>query len=156
MNKTLLKWARCMRLNASLNNVFWAQVVNMSSMSCCKALEEVWKGKPLDYSDLWIFSCACYMLIQDSQRSKLDSKSKECIIFGFKKEVKGYKLWYLTSYMVIIKRDIVFNKERILKPNWLKEKKVQERDNGRIMVYAGRYLQRIKLRWSLLDDLMMR
>jgi hypothetical protein len=40
-----------------------------------------------------IFSCPTYIHISGEDRLKLDPKSKKCIFLGFKKGVKGYKLW---------------------------------------------------------------
>lgn len=76
-----------------------------------KASKEVWTDKLIDCFGLRKFGYPCYVHIQDLQRSKMDSKSKECILFGFKQGVKGYKLWDPTSYKVKISRNIVFNDE---------------------------------------------
>ena len=40
-----------------------------------------------------IFGCPTDVHILGDDRSKLDPKSKKCIFLGFKKRVKGYKLW---------------------------------------------------------------
>lgn len=71
-----------------------------------------------------MFDSPYFVHIQDSQRSKLNSKVKGCIFFDFKKVVKGYKLWDLSSHKVVISQDVVYDEERMLKLNWLKEDKV--------------------------------
>ena len=58
-----------------------------------KVTEEVWTGQEVDYSFMRIFGCLAYVHISGEDRSKLDPKSKKCIFLGFKKGVKGYKLW---------------------------------------------------------------
>ena len=109
-----------MRLHAGLSKIFWAEAVNMTcyiinksphSALDDKAPDEVWTGTPCDYSRLRVFGCPCYVHIQDTQRSKLDSKSKECIFLGYKKGVKGYKLSDPTSHKVVISKDVVFEEE---------------------------------------------
>ena len=89
-----------MRLNAGLPKVFWAEIVDTvsfiinrspSSTRDFKILEEVWSGRPIDYSSLKIFGCPTYVHVQSGERSKLDLKSRKCIFLGFKKGVKGYK-----------------------------------------------------------------
>ena len=59
-----------MRLNAGLPKVFWAKTVNIasfiiyrspSSAIAFKLPEEVWLGRPVDYSSLKIFGCPAYV-----------------------------------------------------------------------------------------------
>ena len=92
---------RCIRLNAILPKVFWAEAVNMACYTINrsprfsldgKVAEEVWIRKEVDYSLMRIFGCPAYVHIPSEERSKLDSKSKKCIFLGFKKGVKWYKL----------------------------------------------------------------
>jgi hypothetical protein len=101
MNRTLLEKARCMRLSAELPKSFWAEAVNyacfITNRSLAagidfKVLEEVWSGKPVDYSMLRIFGCPTYVHVHSGERSKLDSKSRKCICLGFESGVKGYRL----------------------------------------------------------------
>ena len=70
MNKTLAERARCMRLNAGLPKVLWAETVNTASFiinrSPSSAIDfkipkEVWSGRPIDYSSLKIFGCLAYV-----------------------------------------------------------------------------------------------
>ena len=73
MNRTLAERARCMRLNAGLPKVFWVETVNTASFiinrSSSSAIdlkipEEVWSGRPVDYSSLKIFGCPAYVHVQ--------------------------------------------------------------------------------------------
>ncbi|KAH7849584.1 hypothetical protein Vadar_019987 [Vaccinium darrowii] len=91
MNRTLTERARCMRLNARLSKVFWAEAVNTacflinkspSSAIDFKIPQEVWSGKPVNLSDLRIFGCPAYVHVPDKERSKLDPKSRKCIFLG--------------------------------------------------------------------------
>ena len=102
MNKTLAKKARCIRLNAGLSKVFWAKAVNTESfiinISPASDIDfnipqEVWLGKPVDYSSLKIFGCPAYVHVQSGKCTQLASKSRKCIFLGFEKCIKGYRLW---------------------------------------------------------------
>ena len=86
-----------MRLNAGLPKVFWAETINITSFIInrspslaidFKILEEVWLGRPVDYSSLKIFSCPAYVHTSSGECSKLDSKSRKCVFLGFEKGVK--------------------------------------------------------------------
>ena len=75
-----------------------------------KAAEEVWIGQ-VDYSFKRIFGCSAYVHILGEDMSKLDPKSKKCIFLGFKKWVKGYKLWDPVAQKVMISRVLVFDEK---------------------------------------------
>ena len=62
-----------------------------------------------------IFGCPTYIHIPIEERSKLDSKSKKGIFLGFKKGVKGYKLWDPMAQKVVISKDVVFDENSKIK-----------------------------------------
>jgi len=133
MNRTLCERARSMRLHANLSKDFWAEAVDLAcylvNISPSSALElktpqEVWTGELFDYSRLRIFGCKAYALVDETQRSKLDSKSKECIFLGYDRTVKGYKLWDPVSKKVLLRSNVVFDETSLLKG--LEEKEQQE------------------------------
>jgi len=86
--------------NAGLSKNFWAEaltyacyLVNMlpSSTIGGRTPLEVWSGKSAqDYDSLRVFGCPAYYLVKED---KLDPKVKKGVFIGFKKEVKGYKIW---------------------------------------------------------------
>ena len=124
MNRTLLERARCMRLNAELPKNFWAEAVNTacyiinrspSSAIDFKIPEEVWSGKPIDFSKLRIFGCPGYVHVQSEERSKLDAKSRKCIFLGYAQGVKGYRLWDPVAKKKVISNDVVFDEAHMLK-----------------------------------------
>ena len=80
-----------------------------------KVVEEVWIGKEVDYSLMRIFGCLAYVHIPSKERSKLGSKSKKCIFLGFKKGVKGYKLWDPVVEKVVISKDVVLEEKSMIK-----------------------------------------
>jgi hypothetical protein len=77
MNRTILECARCMLSNASLwdKHVLWVEVasvtcylINLSSNAIeFKIPEEVWTGKPVDYSNLRIFGCPAYAHVNNGK-----------------------------------------------------------------------------------------
>ncbi|KAK8931206.1 hypothetical protein KSP39_PZI016897 [Platanthera zijinensis] len=118
MNRTLLERARCMRLFADLPKSFWAEAINTAcylvnrspSMSLdLKSPQEVWSGTSVGYSDIQIFGCPVYTLMQDSERTKLDAKSRRCIYLDQKADTKGFKLWNPETKKVEVKRDVIFD-----------------------------------------------
>ena len=82
-----------------------------------KVAEEVWTGKPIDYSILHIFGCPGYVLTPTDERSKLDPKSIKCIFLGYSTEVKGYRLWDLEAQKILFSWDVVFDQNHMLKPS---------------------------------------
>ncbi|GJS29365.1 hypothetical protein Tco_0489985 [Tanacetum coccineum] len=92
MNITMLERARAMLATARLEKLFSAEAVNTvcyvinrlpSTTVEFKTLMEMWMGKPVNYSDLHIFG------------------------------IKGYRLWDLTTYKVVVSRDVVFMEDKI-------------------------------------------
>ena len=124
MNMNLLERERCMLINAKLQWELWAEIVlttcylvnrSPSTAIDCKILEEVWIGHPCDYSNFKVFGCNAYALVPNSQRSKLDLKSKKYVFVGYGDGVKGYKSWDPIAYKIIINRDVVFDEMSLMK-----------------------------------------
>ncbi|KAL6333048.1 hypothetical protein AAG906_022717 [Vitis piasezkii] len=99
MNQTLVQRARCMRIDAGLSKNFWAEAVNTaaylvnrspSTAIDFKTPQEVWSGKPSNYSGLKIFGCPAYAHVSDG---KLEPRAMKCIFLGYAIGVKGYRLW---------------------------------------------------------------
>uniref|UniRef100_A0A2N9IQJ1 CCHC-type domain-containing protein n=1 Tax=Fagus sylvatica TaxID=28930 RepID=A0A2N9IQJ1_FAGSY len=137
LNRTITETARCLRLNAELPKIFWAEavdmacyIINRSSRVALdgKVAEEVWTAQEVDYSFMRIFGCPAYVHISGEDRSKLDPKSKKCIFLGFKKGVKGYKLWDPVAQKVVISRDVVFDEKSMTKA--FKEEKSQAAESS--------------------------
>ncbi|KAL0301598.1 UNVERIFIED_CONTAM: hypothetical protein Sradi_6436600 [Sesamum radiatum] len=120
MNRSLTERERCLRLNAGLPKSFWVEAV---SMACYlinilqqaslggKVAEEVWIDNLVNFEHLRIFGCSAYVHVPSDERSKLDPKSKQCIFLGYKKGVKGYKVWDPAARKMVISRDAVFDEQ---------------------------------------------
>jgi len=79
----------------------------------------------VNYSTLWIFGCPTYSLVDSQKRYKLESKSKKCLFIRFTKGVKGFRLWDPEKRSAFTSRDVVFDKELILRKKSETEDKVQ-------------------------------
>ena len=83
MNRTLIERAKCMILNADLQDTFWAEAVATAAYiinrSPTRALfdvtpHEVWTGKKPNLSHMRIFGCSAMVHIPKENRTKLDHK----------------------------------------------------------------------------------
>ncbi|GJU21576.1 retrovirus-related pol polyprotein from transposon TNT 1-94 [Tanacetum coccineum] len=152
MNRTLLERARAMLATASLGKSLWAKAVNNAcyviNRSPSTAVElktpmEMWTGKPVNYSDLYIFRSLVYEIYNTQETTKLDPKSKKCLFLGYADGVKGYRLWDPTAHKVVVSRDVVFMEDKI------QENKHEVNETNESQAPATRTLnhERIRLRW---------
>ena len=90
----------------------------------CKTPNEVWSGKPSDYSVLRIFGCPAYYHVKGT---KLEPRAKKSIFVGYVEGVKGYRLWCLDpeSPKFVISRDVTFDENSMLD-----QKKVIDESTG--------------------------
>ncbi|KAH9652502.1 hypothetical protein KPL70_027122 [Citrus sinensis] len=122
MNRTLTERIRAMLKTAGLPNSFWAEaaktacyIVNQSPSTAIglKTAMEMWTGKPAYYSYLYVFGCRVYVMYNAQERTKLDAKSRRCIFLGYANRVKGYHLWDLTAYKIVISRYVIFIEDQL-------------------------------------------
>jgi len=74
---------------------------------------EVWSGKiAQDYDLLRVFGCPAYYHVKE----KLDLRAKKVVFVGFKKGVKGYKIWDAKDKKFILSRDVTFDEALMVKP----------------------------------------
>ena len=64
--------------------------------------------KPADYSHLHVFGYLVYIIYNTQERTKVYPTSKRCICFGYTNGVKGYPLWDLTTYKIVISKNVIF------------------------------------------------
>ena len=69
-------------------------IVNRASSTFLdfKTFEEVWSCTTIDHSDLKVFECLAYMLVNDE---KLESRIKSVFFLVILSRVKRYRLWCL-------------------------------------------------------------
>ena len=101
----------------------WKEVVNIvvhlinrgpSTHLGCDILEEAWTGKKLSYSFLRTFSCEAFAHIDYENRTKLEAKSKKCVIVGYGINEFGYRLCDFENYKLVRSRDVIFNKKVVV------------------------------------------
>ena len=65
-------------------------------------------GTPASYSSLRIFDCACFVLLQLHEHSKLKPRSRLCCFLGYEIKHKSYRCWDPISQRLRISRHVVF------------------------------------------------
>ena len=61
-----------------------------------------------------MFGCRAFVHIPRDERSKFDSKIKQCIFLGYPKDEFGYRLWCPTKRKIVRIRDIVFFEDQTI------------------------------------------
>src|SRR4051794_14943607 len=62
------------------------------------------------------------MHVKDSDRSKLDDKSIECVLLGYSDYNRGYKLYSIKKKKIFYSRDVLFYEKSFKHAGMLKEK----------------------------------
>ncbi|PNY15444.1 retrotransposon-related protein [Trifolium pratense] len=110
-NRTLLNIVRSMIHARNVPKRFWPEavkwatyVMNRSPTLSVKDMtpEEAWSGKKPFVHHFKTFGCVAHVHIHDSQRRKLDDKSKKCVLLGVSEEFKAYKLFDPVEKRIII------------------------------------------------------
>jgi hypothetical protein len=65
-------------------------------------------GQPPDYSVLKPFGCACFVLLQPHEHTKLQPQARLCCLLGYGNEHKGFRCWDPISNRLRISRHVVF------------------------------------------------
>ena len=119
MNRTLVESARSMIAHAALSDIFWAEAVSTATyvrnrlhatvLKENKTPYQRWYGRKADVGHLSVFGCMAYAHVPDSERRKLDKKSKKMRFVGYSLTSKGYRLLDETNRKMYIRRDVEFN-----------------------------------------------
>ena len=69
-----------------------------------------WYGSHGDYNKLSVFGCRAYAHVR---QGKLEARAFKCVMLGYQKGVKGYRLWSTEpgNNKVIINRDVIFKEQ---------------------------------------------
>jgi hypothetical protein len=109
--------------HSKLSKGFWGEALNTTmhliNRSPSHALDDdipemVWKDKDISYDHLKMFGCRTFVYIFKDERSKLDSKIKECIFLGYENDEFGYRLWDPIEKKLVRSRDVVFFEQEII------------------------------------------
>jgi len=60
-----------------------------------------------------VFGCSVYY---HAMEDKLEPRARKRVFVGFKKSVKGYKIWNLKGKKIILSRDVTFDEASMVKP----------------------------------------
>ena len=71
-------------------------------------------GKDVFYDHLRVFGCNAYVHIPKDERSKLDSKTRECIFVGYGEDQFGYRFYDPIEKKLVRSRDVVFAEEQFI------------------------------------------
>jgi hypothetical protein len=66
-------------------------------------------GVTPDYSNLWVFGCACWPNLRPYNSHKLQFRSTRCALLGYSNLHKGYKCLDISTGRIYISRDVVFD-----------------------------------------------
>ncbi|GJU15741.1 retrotransposon protein, putative, ty1-copia subclass [Tanacetum coccineum] len=128
MKITLMDKVRCLLIEFRLPKTFWAEATCTATYlingSPSRAIEKktpmvMWSGHPSDYGMLRIFSCVAY---PHDKQGKLEPRVVKCVLLGYPKGVKGYRLYRLDdeSPKIVTSRNVVFN-ESVMYKDTLKD-----------------------------------
>jgi hypothetical protein len=67
-----------------------------------------------------VFGCVAHAHVPDQKRSKLDDKSKKCVLLGVSDESKAYRLYDPISKKIIISKEVIFEEDECW--NWDRSK----------------------------------
>ena len=68
-------------------------------------------GKKPKVMNLRIFGCLAYAYVLDTNRHKLEAKSRKCKLIGYSIESNAYKLYDAITRQVVMSRDIKFGEK---------------------------------------------
>ncbi|KAL4332389.1 hypothetical protein GQ457_07G007410 [Hibiscus cannabinus] len=113
----LLNVARTLKIQANLPLLFWidcishaALLINMTPTPILdnKTPFEILFQKKPKVGHLRVFGCLAYASVLPKPTTKLHSRAVRCILIGYPKNVKGYRLFNLETQTVFVSRDVVF------------------------------------------------
>jgi transposase InsO family protein len=121
-NRTLLDMVRSMMAHANLSTTFWGDALltavyvlnRVPTKSVPKTPYEMWTGRIPSLADLRPWGSLAYVLLPTQHRSKLDSKTIECVFIRYPMHSKGYVLVYEDrgGWTEIESRDVTFVEDR--------------------------------------------
>lgn len=118
LNRILVESARAMLIHSGLPNTFWAEAIStaayirnrtVTSSLAEKTPYEMWYERKPDLQNMKVFGCVAHVLVDESQRRKLDSKTTRMLFVGYSKSPKGYRVYDPEKNKAYIRRDAVFD-----------------------------------------------
>ena len=120
-NRTLLERVRCMLFDSGMPKSFWGEAAATAAFLINKCPsssidfstpDSKWYGSVGDYSRLRIFGCRAFA---HTRQGKLEPRAIKCVMLGYQKDVKGYRLWCTEpgNSKIVISRDVIFREEEM-------------------------------------------
>lgn len=116
-HRHILDSVRAMLISASCPERAWGEaaltavhIINRlpsSVLGNVSPFERLYHTIP-DYSSLKVFGCACFVLLQPHEYTKLEPRARLCCFLGYGTEHKGYRCWDPISQHIRISRHVVF------------------------------------------------
>ena len=72
---------------------------------------EAWYGQKPRVDHLRVFGCDAFAHIPKDEGGKFDTKARKCILLGYGKETKAYRLYDPSQNKILYSRDVQFNEE---------------------------------------------
>ncbi|GBL89729.1 Copia protein [Araneus ventricosus] len=121
MNRTHFDKVRAMLYGSKLPKGCWGYAIQTAaflynripctSINDCTPYELKYSTKP-DLSKIRIFGCDAYVKVADTQRRKLDPKSKKIIFIGYSS--MGYRVMDPVTRRVTVSRNVRFDEKKII------------------------------------------
>ncbi|GFS40568.1 hypothetical protein Acr_00g0069360 [Actinidia rufa] len=108
-HRHLLDTTRALLISSGYPERFWGEAALIAAYTINRVpspllgnltLYERLYGTPPDYHSLRVFGCACFVLLQPHERTKLEPRSRLCCFLGYGIEHKGYRCWDPLSLVV--------------------------------------------------------
>lgn len=116
-HKHILETVRALLISAACPESFWGEAaltavhtINRipSPVIGNKSPYERLYGVLPNYDLLRVFGCACFVMLQPHERTKLESRARLCCFIGYGINHKGYRCWDPVSQRLRISRHVVF------------------------------------------------
>ncbi|GBN94164.1 Copia protein [Araneus ventricosus] len=136
MNSTIFDKARPMLYDSKLPKSCWGYAIQTdaflhnripcSSINDHTPYELKYSTKP-DLSKIRIFGCEAYVKVADTQRRKLDPKSKKIIFIGYSS--MGYRVMDPVTRRVTVSRNVRFDEKKIISDKLSATSNVENQEN---------------------------
>ncbi|KAL4018723.1 hypothetical protein IC575_022343 [Cucumis melo] len=116
-HRHILDSVRALLLSASCPEKFWGEAALTSVYTINRLPSSVLQnispferlyGTPPNYSNLKVFGCACFVLLQPHEHTKLEPRARLCCFLGYGTEHKGFRCWDPLSNRLRISRHVTF------------------------------------------------
>ena len=120
-NRTIMEMVRCMLYSSDAPLWLWAEAAKYaayirnripSTQELMTPFEKMYQRKP-DVSNIRIFGSATSVLVPDTQRTKLQSKSMEGFLVGVGETQKGYRIYVPALGKVVTSRNVIIDESRV-------------------------------------------